>query len=92
MKRLIGASVIILVIVVVSMLGSFIFEARARGEAAVDYHEHMVKPGDTLWTIAQKYTNGEGDIRKYIYDIKKANEMENSDLFPGQILCIPFEY
>ncbi|MBQ4110390.1 MAG: LysM peptidoglycan-binding domain-containing protein [Clostridia bacterium] len=51
--------------------------------------EYTVASGDTLWSIAEKYAK-DTDIRQYIYDLKKINNMEKSALFAGQNIKIPY--
>ncbi|GMB10338.1 MAG: LysM peptidoglycan-binding domain-containing protein [Candidatus Improbicoccus devescovinae] len=47
--------------------------------------KYRVKPGDTLWAIAQKYL---GSGSKFI-DIKQINNLNTDQIHPGQILDIP---
>lgn len=47
-----------------------------------------VKPGDTLWEIADKYS-GNTEIREYIYKVKKINGLESATIYAGQKLLIP---
>lgn len=47
-----------------------------------------VVPGDTLWKIAEEQ-NKNGDIRKYIYEIKRINQLEDSLIYPGMSLKLP---
>jgi len=47
-----------------------------------------VEKGDTLWDIAEKYGKN-GDIRKYIYSIKKLNNLETGFIYEGDLLKIP---
>ncbi|MDK2836496.1 MAG: hypothetical protein PWP21_1273 [Thermosediminibacterales bacterium] len=54
-----------------------------------DYIIITVKKGDTLWRIASLYKEKNDDIRKIIYMIRKDNNLESADIFPGQILKIP---
>ena len=61
----------------------------------ISYNKRYVYNGDTLWSIAEeeKETNSyykDKDIRDIIYDLKKINNMENSSLFEGQELYIPY--
>ena len=49
----------------------------------------IVYSGDTLWHIAQKSSRKEGDLRKVVYGIKKANGLRSSNIYPGQVLFIP---
>jgi hypothetical protein len=52
------------------------------------YREYIVSQGDTLWDISQKY-KGETDIRTYLYDLKKINELNSSDISIGMKLKLP---
>ncbi|MGI5838292.1 MAG: cell division suppressor protein YneA [bacterium] len=50
----------------------------------------VVRPGDTLWDIAGEYgRGGQIDIRRFIHQIRKTNNLMTSDLTPGQVLYIP---
>ncbi len=48
-----------------------------------------VEKGDTLWSIVKNNCTDNIDIRKAIYDIKKLNYMESSNIMPGQKIKIP---
>lgn len=48
-----------------------------------------VNQGDTLWSIAGEYTDG--DIRSEIIKIKKVNNLKTSDLTTDMILKIPVD-
>ncbi len=43
---------------------------------------------DTLWSIAEDYKKPNQDIREYIYEIKKINNMENATIYEGQEITI----
>ena len=50
----------------------------------------IVKENDTLWDIASKEVNNKTDIRKYIYEIKKLNQITDSGtLVPGRTIRLP---
>lgn len=49
-----------------------------------------VSSGDTLWSIADKYTNN-GDVREMVYRIKKLNNLNSSNLYPGQQIEVPLD-
>ena len=61
----------------------------------IDAHEPLevvrtiVKKGDTLWDIADRYDNNKMDLRKYIYIIEIYNNLDTATLQPGQRLNIP---
>lgn len=67
---------------------SFITATSAHGFKEREYRTIIVKKGDTLWDIASEYSKGY-DIRKYIYEIKKANNLPDSSIYMGQELKIP---
>ena len=50
------------------------------------YENVTVCKGETLWSIASSL---DGNISENIYNIKKINNLENSDLYIGQELIIP---
>ena len=50
--------------------------------------QYTVSKGERLWDIAEQYKRPDQDIREYIYEIKKLNNMENSTIYEGQELTI----
>lgn len=52
----------------------------------IRYKKICVSNGDTLWSIASEL---DGNINKNIYEIKKVNNLEKSNLYIGQELLIP---
>ncbi|MDO6353556.1 LysM domain-containing protein [Caloramator sp. CAR-1] len=50
------------------------------------FETYVVQQGDTLWSIAKKYTNG--DPRRLIYEIRKHNDI-SPIIRPGQAIEIP---
>ncbi|HHW54327.1 MAG: LysM peptidoglycan-binding domain-containing protein [bacterium] len=49
----------------------------------------VVKPGDTLWSIAREHMGQEGDPRRLIYEIGRLNGLQSSLIYPGQTLLLP---
>jgi hypothetical protein len=70
------------------ILFTALFATNAYGYKAPTYKHITVKNGESLWSIALKYSN-ENDLRKYIYEIKKINQLETSDIYVGTQLKIP---
>jgi LysM repeat protein len=60
----------------------------AYGYEGEKYDTIKIQKGDTLWNVAGDYYKS-GDIRKYIYEIKKANNLSDSMIYEGQELKIP---
>lgn len=54
-----------------------------------DYKEIEIINGDTLWMLALDYMPEEYDVRKMLYEIKMLNNMETSNVYPGDIIKIP---
>jgi LysM repeat protein len=57
--------------------------------SAERYATVVVKPGDTLWSIASTYTADTGDVQETIDRITESNHLAASTLQPGQHLRIP---
>jgi nucleoid-associated protein YgaU len=48
---------------------------------------YRVKPGDTLWSIAeQRYA---GDPREGVWELRERNGLETTTIAPGQVLVLP---
>jgi hypothetical protein len=54
-----------------------------------EYKIYHVVTGDSLWDISLKYMPEGYDVRKMIYEIKKINDMDTSEIFHGDIIKIP---
>lgn len=48
--------------------------------------EYVVSAGETLWSIS--CDNAQGDVRKYIYDLKEINGIDDSMIYEGQVIKI----
>lgn len=73
-------------ILIIAVLGIFVSSANCYKEPA--YTTIVIKSGDTLWSIAEKY-NKKMDIRKYIYEIKKLNNLKSGEIYVGDLLILP---
>lgn len=59
--------------------------------AAIEYAEHRVRSGDTLWDIASEYVAPGDDVRVLIEEIKRGNGLTTSVIVPGQVLLVPID-
>ena len=58
--------------------------------ASISNCQVHVLPGDTVWSIAVKFTSKDQDIRNLVVAIRQANRLSNdAAIFPGQVLSIP---
>ena len=82
---------LILIIIVGAIIG---FATNTYSKVETKYKEEYVYSGDTLWSIAQnelennKYFEGK-DIRYVIEELKKVNNLSNSNLSEGDKIRIP---
>lgn len=76
---------------VLVVLSAFAFFAvKSYGYREPRYKLIAVQKGDTLWDIAIKNSDG-SDIRRYIYEIKKINDMTDSIIYPGTLIKVPLD-
>ncbi len=78
-------TLIITLTIIASSIG---FATSVYGSEVRQYKTITVERGDTLWMIAHRHGKG-GDIRKTIFKIKKANNLETSMIYAGDKLLIP---
>lgn len=81
----------LLLTIILSILGFFIIDFSAFADKKTTIVEVIVQPGDTLWSIANRYDENKIDIRKLIYEIKTYNDID-AHIFPGQVIYIPLRY
>ncbi len=53
--------------------------------------EYTVVCGDTLWDIAVEHIPSGLHLGEYIFDLKRNNGLETSDIYPGMVLEIETE-
>ena len=73
----------ILLVVAALIVG---FAARSSHGAGPERH-YVVRPGDTLWSIAAR--NYGGDVRQAIWSLEQRNHLATATLVPGQKLVLP---
>jgi nucleoid-associated protein YgaU len=54
----------------------------------VERTRYVVRPGDTLWSIAERAAPGH-DRRAVVDAIAEANGVDAASLFPGRTLVVP---
>ena len=72
-------------------IGLFAGSAGAGSRAAdpVPAPQHVVRPGETVWTIAQRVVGPEEDPRSAVDAIVTTNGITNGVIVPGQVLVLP---
>ena len=76
----------VLVAILTTIVTALSIVASANDEAK-EYITYIVQPNDTLWSIAEEYGT-DGDVRKTVYEIKKVNQLQSSDITVGEELLI----
>jgi nucleoid-associated protein YgaU len=59
-----------------------------RGTLPESSHRYVVRPGDTLWSIAER-AGQRGDPRELVDAIASVNGVQAGAIVPGQTLLIP---
>jgi LysM repeat protein len=77
------------VVVVLLLANALAADGHMPGDGLVGRVEHLVVTGDTLWDIAADYTRAGEDVRHTVADIRRANGLEGSLIYPGQVLAVP---
>ncbi len=75
----------LLIVLVVGALALGIVARTSHG--AGPERSYVVKPTDTLWSIAAK-TYG-GDTREGVWQLMQRNHLRSTTLLPGQVLVLP---
>lgn len=68
---------------------AFMLPGRTSADISHKTDTVYIAPGDTLWSIADTYTGGNGDVREMVYRIKKINNLPSADLTVGQAIVVP---
>ena len=85
----------ILMLVFIIIILNTIFSIKSSySKVEVNYKSEYASQGDTLWSIAERESKNnkyyqDKDIRYIIYDLKKLNNLQSSDLVVGQKIIIP---
>ncbi|HEY5694852.1 MAG TPA: LysM peptidoglycan-binding domain-containing protein [Gaiellaceae bacterium] len=60
----------------------------ARGSSgAGPKHTYVVRPGDTLWSVAER--TYAGDPRQGVWELEQRNHLASATIVPGEKLVVP---
>jgi len=88
-KRLILSILLISVVLTLFLYDTKVYGSDKKSDKKEEYKVITVVEGDTLWSITSDNCNSYKDIRKAIHEIKKINNIPNSNIYPGQKIKIP---
>ena len=85
---------IVLSIIVIAVIVWLLVRSTSFSYKEKEYREIYVSNRDTLWEIAKLEKNNNEyyknkDIREIVFDIKKVNNLQSSDIYEHQKLLIP---
>lgn len=78
---------VLVALLTINMLGL----NNASGASKNYYKQIEVTYGDTLWDIADRNMPGDMDPRQAVYEISNLNDIDDGQIYPGQILLVPTE-
>ena len=81
---------LVVMILMMTSLISAITGASVASSSSTDQFQCVeIGSGDTIWAVAEKYGPEGTDVRKVVYDICEANDMDASELKAGQMILVP---
>jgi hypothetical protein len=86
-RRRLGAALVVLGLAV-GLVGPAARNLGSREPRLVALHPYTVRPGDTVWSIAERVAGRGEDPRSLVDAIVVENDL-GSGLVPGQILSVP---
>lgn len=75
--------IIVLFLILVAIMPKKTVEAYA-----MKYEEYVVSTGETLWSIASENKKDGQDVREYIYELRKLNDLDDCMIYPNQVIKI----
>lgn len=81
-----------MLIAAISWLGWSIVMPATQAQSAtgpVAVVNYTVRPGDTLWSFADRVTPKNGNVAETVQELKELNNLDSVSLTPGQNLLVP---
>lgn len=76
-------------LVIAAFFVMILFGVRGAGEEKKVQKLHCVESGETLWSVSREYKPESMTTGEFVYELKKANSMETSEIYVGDIIIIP---
>ena len=80
-NKILSNKIKIISIISITLLLFVTIPGKASNKKEVSYREYFVLKGDTVWSIASRFKTEKMDIRDYMYEIEKTNEIKNSKIY-----------
>ena len=79
---------VLLFLIVFSLITTPIIKPKTSANLEFNHEStYKVIKGDSLWTIGMRFDKK--NIEEFLFNTKKINKLDNSEIFVGQILIIP---
>tara|TARA_B100000941_G_scaffold276453_1_gene239125 strand:+ start:38 stop:295 length:258 start_codon:yes stop_codon:yes gene_type:complete len=79
---------VLLFLIVFSLITTPIIKPKTSANHEFNHEStYKVIKGDSLWTIGMRFDKK--NIEEFLFNTKKINKLDNSEIFVGQILIIP---
>lgn len=82
---------VVILFMILSALGAFMTFSSAKEEK--QSYEYVVLESDTLWNISadicKKSDDNNLNVQKIVKEIKKLNNLDNSNIYEGQTIKLP---
>lgn len=81
----------VLIAVMLLVFGIYTVATMNTTEAATinTYRQVIVESNDTLWTIADEYSDDSKDVRDVIEELKEINDLTSDELQVGDVIFVP---
>lgn len=80
--------ILISVLLLNLLISLFVAPILTKADEEPIFETVTVRIGDTLWSIAEEYS-GAGDVRSFVYELKKHNNLKSANLSVGQQILVP---
>lgn len=81
--------IMLVALVLVSTVLSFSALSSGDKKSYNEYEEIYVRPGDTLWSIAEDFYGSDMDLREAVFMVKECSGIDSASISVGQKLLIP---
>lgn len=93
-KTKLNVKTILLIVLAIISINLITSANKSYSKVEIQYKTEYASSGDTLWSIAERESENNNyykdkDVREIIYDLKKINNLSNSNLAEGQEIKIP---
>ncbi len=93
-KTKLNVKTILLIVLAIISISLITSANKSYSKVEIQYKTEYASSGDTLWSIAERESENNNyykdkDVREIIYDLKKINNLSNSNLAEGQEIKIP---